>query len=118
MEGGAAPLDRSRLDAIATQLGETAADVAATLRSELGRALADIDAGLAAAAPEAVALAAHAARNSALMIAAGPTLAALDELERAARADDLKTAAVAAGRLRQRWPPLRAQLERITESAR
>ena len=116
MQGGADPLDRSRLDALGTQLGQTAADVAATLHSELSRALEEIDAGLAGGDPDRVALAAHAARNSALMIAAHPTLAVLDELERAARLGDLERVARAVGGLRQRWAPLSVQLERVSTS--
>ena len=118
MDAGTDPLDRSRLDAIGAHLGQTAADVAATLRDELERALDAVDAGVAAGDADAVALAAHAARNSALMIVARPTLAALDELEHAARIGDLETAAVAAGQLRDRWVALRVQLELFTRSGR
>jgi hypothetical protein len=115
--GPAAELDVSRLEAIGVQLDQTAADVAATLRAELARALDEIDAGVEAGDGEAIATAAHAARNSALMIAARPTLTVLDELERAARARDLSRASAAARELRERWTGLSAQLDRAIDPA-
>jgi hypothetical protein len=115
--GPATELDVSRLEAIGVQLGQTAGDVAATLRMELARALDEIDAGVDAGDGEAIAIAAHAARNSALMIAARPTLAVLDKLESAARVRDLPRAAAAAHELQERWTALRAQLDRAIDPA-
>lgn len=83
-----------------------------TLVAELNAAVAAIEAGLAAPDLEAVSLAAHAARNSALMIDAQPLLVRLAELESAARRDDLPGARSAQESLRAAWPPLRRKLDR------
>jgi hypothetical protein len=76
--------DRARLEALAERLEQSPADVAAALRDELTAALAQIDAGLRAGDLAPVADGAHAARNSALMLGAGPLLAGLRALEHAA----------------------------------
>ena len=81
-------LDLSRLHAIGEHLGESAGAIARTLYEELGRAMAELDAGLAAGDGEAAYRAVHAARNSALMISATPMLAALRALEAALGAGD------------------------------
>jgi hypothetical protein len=104
-------LDLTRLDELQQLLGTERAAIVDTLLSELGTALDDVAAGLAAGDLEAVAAATHAARNSALMIDAQPLLTGLGELESCARHEDLVAALAANRRLRRTWPRLRRRLE-------
>ena len=112
---GRADLDLTHLRRLGAHLGEPPEAIAATLLAELERALASIDAGVDAGDLEAVGRAAHAARNSALMIAAEPTLAALDVLERAVRDGDLDGVARARETVRGRWAPLARRLADAAE---
>ncbi len=105
-------LDLGRLAELEQLLGRRVPEIAGTLVSELTKAMAGIEAGLAAGDLAAAALAAHAARNSALMIDARPLLDCLDALESSARRDDAGGAREAHRRLDETWPPLRAQLRR------
>jgi hypothetical protein len=104
-------LDLGRLAELQELLGKQLSEIVATLLNELDRAVRDIDAGLAGSDLDAVALAAHAARNSALMIDAQPLLARLGELESCARRLDLTSATAAQQRVTEAWPPLRRSLE-------
>lgn len=104
-------LDLGRLTELQGFLGTQLSEIVATLLRELGRALQDIDAALAGNDLAAVALAAHAARNSALMIDAQPLLACLGELESCARRLDLTAALRAQQRVTEAWPSLRRSLE-------
>lgn len=109
------PLDRSRLEAVAAQLTEPVAQVALTLGTELSAERARLGAGLEHGDLTLVADAVHAARNSALMIDATPTLAGLRELQRAVRAEQLDAAKAAAARLE---PELVRLLEALRELSR
>jgi hypothetical protein len=104
-------LDLARLGELQDLLGTQLSEIVATLLDELGRALGDIDAALATRDLNAVALAAHAARNSALMINAQPLLARLGELEACARRQELTSALAAQQYVTEAWPPLRRSLE-------
>jgi predicted lipoprotein with Yx(FWY)xxD motif len=108
----AAELDLRRLAELQQSLDQTLPEIVATLVQELDRALAAIGPALAAGDLAAAALAAHAARNSALMIDARPLLAELDALESSARQDDAEGAQHAHERLTRNWPPLRVALHR------
>jgi hypothetical protein len=90
--------DPARLQALAENLGQTAGAVAATLHAELLAARSQIDAGLAAADLVAVGDGAHAARNSALMVAGMPLVTALRALETAADGGELGAAREARAR--------------------
>ncbi len=115
---GAEPvLNPGRLGALAEHLGEPAAQIAQTLHAELAAAMEAIDAGLTADDPEAVSTAAHAARNSALMIAAAPTLTVLRTLEAAVGAGDRDAARAAHATLRGHWLRLSAGLREIAAPA-
>ena len=105
------PQTAERLGALAAHLGEPPSQVAATLHSELARALREIDAGLAAADRERVGRATHAARNSVLMLDDRPMLAALRALDHAAGRD----ADVAAARQRVQllWQALSVELAAV-----
>lgn len=105
-------LDLRRLAGLAEQLDSELPQIVETLVEELTRALGAIGAALDDDDLSAAALAAHAARNSALMIDARPLLDCLDALESSARRADPDRAREAQRRLDGTWPPLRAQLQR------
>jgi hypothetical protein len=105
-------LDLSRLAGLAQQLDSELPQIVATLVEELTRSLGAIGVALADHDLSAAALAAHAARNSALMIDARPLLDCLDALESSARRADPGAARAAQRRLSETWPPLRSQLDR------
>jgi uncharacterized protein with PIN domain len=107
-------LDLERLAALRHRLGLELEEIVATLLRELSVAVVDIERTLATGELDAAALAAHAARNSALMIDARPMLEALRALEAAARSCDGDAAGAALERLRERWPRLRLRLEQIS----
>ena len=90
--------DPARLRALAENLGQTAGAVAATLHGELLAARSRIDAGLAGEDLLAVGDGAHAARNSALMVAAKPLISELRALETAADGGELVEARQARAR--------------------
>jgi HPt (histidine-containing phosphotransfer) domain-containing protein len=106
-----AELDVSRLSELEELLGTKRAAIARTLVTELSNAVVRIDAGLESGDLSEVAAAAHAARNSALMIDAQPLLRVLRQLETCARGDEPEGAGAAQARLRRVWPRLRSELE-------
>jgi HPt (histidine-containing phosphotransfer) domain-containing protein len=106
-----AELDLSKLGELEQLLGTERSAIARTLVTELEAAVARIDRGLAAADLIEVAAAAHAARNSALMIDAQPLLRVLHELETCARRGETDGASAARTRMAGVWPPLRRKLE-------
>jgi hypothetical protein len=110
-------LDLQRLAELQDLLGKDLPEIVATLLAELRRALHDIDFALSRDDLPAAALAAHAARNSALMIDARPVLERLGELEAGARREDPAAALAANERLREAWPSLRRRLERAAAGA-
>lgn len=106
-----AELDVSRLSELEELLGTDRPAIVRTLLTELTTAVGRIDAGLDSGDLAEVAAAAHAARNSALMIDAQPLLHVLRQLETCARHDEAEGASAAQARLDGVWAPLRAQLE-------
>ncbi|MGZ4192246.1 MAG: Hpt domain-containing protein [Solirubrobacteraceae bacterium] len=111
MPGVDAELDLSRLSELEQLLGTERAAIVRTLVTELTTAVTRIDAGLEAGDLIEVAAAAHAARNSALMIDAQPLLRVLKQLETCARNDEPEGAGAARARLSRAWPRLRSKLE-------
>jgi hypothetical protein len=111
-----AELDLTRLAELEGELGVQLPEIVATLVRELDVAVADADAALAAGDLAAAGLAAHAGRNSALMIGARPVLDALEALETAAGRDDGPGAGAALTQLRSRWPDLRKRLQRAAST--
>ena len=104
-------LDLSKLGELEALLGTDRTAIVRTLVTELTAALARIDEGLAGGDLAEVAAAAHAARNSALMIDAQPLLRVLKQLETCARRDEPDAASAARARLAGVRPPLRSKLE-------
>jgi HPt (histidine-containing phosphotransfer) domain-containing protein len=103
-------LDATRLPELRDALGTDVSEIINTLDNELARAIGQLEKGLEAGRLDAVAQAAHAARNSALMLDAQPLMHALRELETAARSEDLAGARGALPALREVWPALRRRL--------
>ncbi len=106
-----AELDLKRLAELQELLGSELPEIVATLVEEITRAVAEIEAGIATEDLAAAALAAHAARNSALMLDARPMLDSLRQIESGARAEDLGVARAGLKHLRFAWPALRARLQ-------
>jgi len=115
MPGVEAELDVSRLSELRELLGTEVPAIVHTLVTELTAAMARIEEGLRSSDLPEVAAAAHAGRNSALMIDAQPVLRALKQIENCARGGELEGATAAGAQLHRAWPRLRAQLERAAE---
>jgi HPt (histidine-containing phosphotransfer) domain-containing protein len=111
-------LDVNRLTELEALLGTDLGAIVGTLVTELTSALAAIDEGLATGDLAKVAAAAHAARNSALMIDAQPMLRELKQIEGCARRNEPDGATAARRRLRRAWPRLRRRLELAADAAR
>jgi hypothetical protein len=103
--------DLARLTELEALLGRHVSDIVATLVAEFAAALDRITSALDGGHLREAALAAHEARNSALMIDAQPMLGSLAELEAAARRNDGDAALDAHRRLGELWPGLRRGLE-------
>jgi HPt (histidine-containing phosphotransfer) domain-containing protein len=113
----AGELDLGRLTDLQRVLGSGLPEIIAKLIAELEQAIGDVQSAVAADDLTSAAHAAHAARNSALMLDARPTLDALATVESGARAG--KRAAVRAGTedLEVAWPALRRRLEQAAATA-
>lgn len=105
-------LDLTRLTEIDRVLGNGVPEIIKALISDIADAVTEIESGFSAGDSEAVALAAHAARNSALMLDAHPMLESLSTIEAAARADDLRAAGENREQMESNWTALRSALER------
>ena len=121
-EGGAAnpsprELDLARLIDLERVLGSSLKEIIAGLIAELEGAVSEVEAAAAVDDLPRAAQAAHAGRNSALMLDARPTLDALATVESGARAGD--RAAVGAGthELGVAWPALRRRLQQAAAAA-
>jgi len=112
-----AELDLTRLKALHETLGAEVSEIARTLLDELDQAVEEIEGALARKDLGAAAQAAHAARNSALIIDAHPVLGSLRPLEAGARAGDPEAAHDGLEQLRRCWPPLRRRLSLIAQSS-
>jgi HPt (histidine-containing phosphotransfer) domain-containing protein len=116
MPGVESELDVSRLSELQDLLGTEVPAIVRTLVTELTAAVERIDEGLEAGDLSEVATAAHAGRNSALMIDAQPVLRVLKQIETSARNDEPEGATAGRASLRRVWPRLRRQLERAGEA--
>jgi hypothetical protein len=106
-----AELDLRRLAELQERLGAELPEIVATLVEEITRAVSEIEAGIASGDLAGAALAAHAARNSALMLDARPMLDSLSEIESGARSHDVGLARSGLDGVRAAWPALRRRLE-------
>jgi hypothetical protein len=106
----AGELDLGRLADLPEALGLELGQIVDTLIQELDRAVAEAGAALDADDLNGAAAAAHAGRNSALMIRAQPVLDALGALEAGASRGDVAAARAALEDVRDSWPALRARL--------
>ncbi|MEA2213054.1 MAG: hypothetical protein QOF83_3002 [Solirubrobacteraceae bacterium] len=111
MSGADPEFDLRRLRELQPLLEAELPAIIATLLAELTRAADQLEAAIGAGDWVSAEHAAHAGRNSALMLNAGPLLSALNEAELAARHADPTAARAAAAHLQRVWPPLRARLQ-------
>jgi hypothetical protein len=116
MPGVSPELDVGRLSELHELLGTEVRAIVRTLVDELTTAVARIDEGLETGDLSEVATAAHAGRNSALMIDAQPVLHELRQIETCARKDEPEGARAARANLRRAWPRLRRQLQLAADS--
>ena len=112
-----AELDLNRLTELQELLGSDVSEIVATLVREITAAMEAIEAGVEQGDFAATALAAHAARNSALMLDARPMLDALREIEAGARNQDLAETHVGLEHLEAVWPALRSRLSAAAEQS-
>jgi HPt (histidine-containing phosphotransfer) domain-containing protein len=117
MPAAESQLDVRRITELQLLLGTDRQAIVETLMTELTTAVARIDEGLESGDLDEVAAAAHAARNSALMIDAQPVLRVLKQLETCARSREPEGAAAASASLRRVWPRLRRQLKRAADAS-
>jgi len=107
-------LDLTRLAQLQPLLGSQLPEIVTGLVRELGVAIGELERAVTAGDLDAAARAAHAARNSALMLDARPLLDALRELENAARAGRSDPVAIGLVGLRAEWRQLLAGLEQLS----
>ncbi len=98
-------------------MGSDAASIVAPMLAGMTEAIEEVESGVAAGDLDRAVRAAHSARNDALMLGARPLLDALTELEAAGREYDSARASAALERVREVWPPTRAELEALTSTA-
>lgn len=103
--------DLNRLRELEAELGTELPTIVTTLLDQLQQAITAIEDGMARGDMAAVALAAHAARNSGLMLDARPMLGALREIEAGARDEQPTVVSAGVTRLRTAWADLRRRLE-------
>ena len=111
-------LDLTKIIELEQLLGTGVPEIIDRLVREIDEALGGIEAGLADGDLAAVADAAHAARNSALMLGAQPLLPALGEIESGARLGDERATRAALQRLKSAWPELKRRLREEAERRR
>ncbi len=102
--------DLSRINEIKDLMGSEVGPIVASMLVTMTGAIEEVEAALAAHDLDRATRAAHAARNDALMLGAGPLQRALSDLEAATRVLDETGSRAALERLRQIWPATRAGL--------
>jgi HPt (histidine-containing phosphotransfer) domain-containing protein len=102
--------DLSRINELKDVMGSEVGPIVASMLATMTGAIEDVEAALAASELDRATRAAHAARNDALMLGAGPLQRALTDLEAATRRFDAAGAQAALERVREIWPPTRAGL--------
>ena len=102
--------DLSRINELKDVMGSEVGPIVASMLVTMTGAIEEVEAALAAGELDRATRAAHAARNDALMLGAGPLQRTLSELEAATRLLDEAEARAALERLRKIWPATRAGL--------
>lgn len=102
--------DLARIDELKDLMGSEVGPIVASMLGTMTGAIEEVEAALAAGDLDRATRAAHAARNDALMLGAGPLQRVLTELEAAGRKFDEVEARAALERLRKIWPATRAGL--------
>lgn len=102
--------DLSRINELKDVMGSEVGPIVASMLVSMTGAIEEVEAALAASDLDRATSAAHAARNDALMLGAGPLQRALSDLEAATRLLDEAQARIALERLRKIWPATRAGL--------
>jgi hypothetical protein len=102
--------DPHRIAQIEQVMGVKAGTMVASMLASLTDAIERLEAAVDAGDLDPAIQAAHAARNDALMLGAGPLQGALSDLEAAARDADEPRAGAALERVRAVWPPTRDEL--------
>jgi hypothetical protein len=111
-------LDLTRLTELQRVLGAELPDIIDRLVGEIDAATASIEAGVSDGDLGSAAHAAHAARNSVLMLDAQPVLRALSQIESGARTGDERAARSGLEDLQAAWPGLRRLLLEEAERRR
>lgn len=109
---GQAQVDLARISQLENLLGAQLSEIIEALVQSVSEQVEEIERALDAGRPADAVQPAHRCRNDALMIGAKPLLAALTEVESAARRGELEQARSARARLRTIWPATRAELQR------
>ncbi|MFL5829931.1 MAG: hypothetical protein ACJ76X_08455 [Solirubrobacteraceae bacterium] len=110
-------LQLDRLEQIQDVVGSDVPEIVAGMLRTMGDAIAQVERAMAELDLAAVAKAAHAARNDALLVGAKDLLAALTNVEDAARRSAAIEAKAAQSVLREVWPSTRAELSRVASRA-
>jgi HPt (histidine-containing phosphotransfer) domain-containing protein len=103
-------IDLGRISELEDAMGVDAAAIVASMLDNMTAAIDELERALAAADLDRATQAAHRCRNDALMLGARQLLGALTELEASTRSSDESGAGAALARVRQAWPPTRAEL--------
>ncbi|HEY2259283.1 MAG TPA: hypothetical protein VGH45_06200 [Solirubrobacteraceae bacterium] len=111
-------LDLTRLAQLQHTLGVQLDEIVTTLLAELDLAVTGAETAIGDRDLAAAALAAHAGRNSALMIGADRLLDDLRKLETAAGGQDIEAARAALRRVQSSWAAFRVQLQAAGRGAR
>jgi len=106
-----ADLDLTRLTELQRVLGSSVPAIIGRLVTEIESATVQIEESITAGDLGSAAHAAHAARNSALMLDARRLLDALGEIESSARDGELERAVAGRDSLRSAWPECKRALE-------
>jgi HPt (histidine-containing phosphotransfer) domain-containing protein len=104
-------VDLNRIDELRSVFGDDLRSMLVELRDNIKQSARQIEAGLVDGRLDEVAMAAHGARNDALMLGARHLLPALEELEQTARRGALSDAQRAAAQVQQKLPPTLRELD-------
>jgi HPt (histidine-containing phosphotransfer) domain-containing protein len=110
-------VDVARLAQIREVMGVELSELVGGMLDTMRTAIEETERAMATGALDRAAKAAHACRNDALMLGAKQLLAALSELEQAARAHDRPRAEAALVGVQAVWPATRDELTRIASDS-